>query len=516
MALHIVIRTDASPAIGTGHVMRCLTLANALARKGVGVSFICREHEGNLCDLIEEQGFTVHRLPAPESSFEADATPAHAAWLGATWREDAGQTGAVIQTLGTKPDWLVVDHYALDSRWEEALRPLVGRIFVIDDLADRAHDCDLLLDQNLFADMQTRYAGKVPADCRLLLGPEYALLQPIYAELHDRIPPREGPVRRILISFGGADRDNLTGRALAAFLSLNRPDIDVDIVISDSSSYAPGIRAQAVRHANIHLHGNLPTLAPLIAKADLAIGAAGTTSWERLCLALPAVVVTLAENQRPIAAELHRLGLVRWLGHKDEVSELSVRQVLAEVIEGGIDRGWSLRCRATVDGKGVDRVGAVLTITAETPLQVRHARLSDEALLLTWANDPETRRNSFSSDPISAEDHRRWFYSRLRDLEGCRLYVVETEDGIPIGQVRFERRDTAWEISYSLASQFRKRGLARPLLKAALLKMRSEYPGALVLGRVKPENLPSRKIFESLDFDTIPDGRGGIAYQRVL
>ncbi|HPZ14727.1 MAG TPA: UDP-2,4-diacetamido-2,4,6-trideoxy-beta-L-altropyranose hydrolase, partial [Bacillota bacterium] len=210
MALHIVIRTDASPAIGTGHVMRCLTLANALARKGVGVSFICREHEGNLCDLIEEQGFTVHRLPAPESSFEADATPAHAAWLGAAWQEDARQTGAVIRTLGIKPTWLVVDHYGLDYRWEEALRPLVGRIFVIDDLADRAHDCDLLLDQNLFADMQTRYAGKVPADCRLLLGPEYALLQPIYAELHDRIPPREGPVRRILISFGGADRDNLT------------------------------------------------------------------------------------------------------------------------------------------------------------------------------------------------------------------------------------------------------------------------------------------------------------------
>ena len=515
MALHIVIRTDASPAIGTGHVMRCLTLANALARKGVGVSFICREHEGNLCDLIEEQGFTVHRLPAPERGFEADATPAHAAWLGATWQEDARQTGAAIRTLGVKPDWLVVDHYALDYRWEEALQPLVGRIFVIDDLADRAHDCVLLLDQNLFADLQTRYAGKVPADCRLLLGPEYALLQPFYAELHDRIPPREGPVRRILISFGGADRDNLTGRALAAFLSLNRPDIDVDIVISGSSLYAPLIQDQVAGHANIHLHSNLPTLATLMARADLAIGAAGTTSWERVCLGLPTLVVTLAENQRPIADELHRLGLVRWLGHKDEVSEHGIRQALAELIEEGIDKEWSLRCRATVDGKGVDRVGAVLTITTETPLRVRHARLSDEALLLNWANDPETRQNSFSPDPIPAEDHRRWFYSRLRDLDGCRLYVVETEDGIPIGQVRFERQDPAWEISYSIAPQFRKRGLGRPLLKAALLKMRSEYPGALVLGRVKPENLPSRKIFESLDFDTLSDG-GGVAYQRVL
>jgi len=160
-------------------------------------------------------------------------------------------------------------------------------------------------------------------------------------------------------------------------------------------------------------------------------------------------------------------------------------------------------------------MGAVLTITAETPLLVRHARLSDEALLLAWANDPGTRQNSFSPSSIPAENHRRWFRSRLRDLDDCRLYVVETKGGTPVGQVRFERQEPAWVISYSLAPQFRKRGLGRPLLKVALLKMRSEYPGALVLGRVKPNNLPSRKIFESLDFDTLSDGEG-IAYQRIL
>ena len=511
----IVFRTDASFTIGTGHVMRCLTQANALVEGGADVSFISREHEGHLCDLIEERGFAVHRLPAPAEGFTIEATPAHAAWLGAKWQEDADQTGAVIKTLGVKPDWLVVDHYALDSRWERALRPLVGRIFVIDDLADRTHDCDLLLDQNLFEDMQTRYATKVPEDCRLLLGPEYALLQPIYAELHDRIPPREGPIKRILISFGGADRDNLTGRVLAAFLSLNRPDIDVDVVISDSSPYAPGIRDQVAGHANIHLHSNLPTLAPLMAKVDLAIGAAGTTSWERLCLGLPALVVTLAENQRPIADGLQRLGLVRWLGHKDGVSEQSIRLALVELFEEGIDEGWSLRCHSAVDGKGVNRVSAALTITAETPLLVRHARLSDEALFLAWANDPETRQNSFSSDPIPVEEHRRWYRSRLRDLDGCHLYIVETKEGIPMGQARFEREEQAWVISYSLAPQFRNRGFGRPLLEAALLKMRSEHPGALVLGRVKSDNLPSRKIFESLGFDTLSN-REGIAYQRVL
>ena len=512
---NFVFRTDASLTIGTGHVMRCLTLAGALAKKGVDVSFICREHEGHLCDLIDERGFVVHRLPAAAEGFTIDTIPPHAAWLGATWQEDANQTSAVIKTLGVKPGWLVVDHYALDSRWEHALRPVVGRIFVIDDLADRTHDCDLLLDQNLVADTQIRYADKVPKDCHLLLGPEYALLQLIYAELHDRIPPRNGPIRRIFISFGGADRDNLTGQALAAFLSTNRPDIDVDVVISYDSPYISEIRAQTAGYANIHRHGNLPTLAPLMARADLAIGAAGTTSWERLCLGLPTLVVTLAENQRPIADGLHRLELVRWLGHKDEVSEQDIGQALAELIEGGIDEEWSLRCQAAVDGKGVDRVAVVLTITAETPLLVRYARLSDEALLLAWANDPETRQNSFSPNPIPAEDHHRWLYSRLRDLDGCRIYIVETEEGIPVGQVRFERQDPRWMISYSLAPRFRKRGLGRPLLEAALLKARSEYPGALVLGRVKPENLPSRKIFESLGFEALSD-EGGVVYRRIL
>lgn len=301
MALQIVFRTDASLDIGTVHVMRCLSLAQALARDNVEVLFICRVHDGHLCDLIEGQGFVVCRLPAPTDYFTPEPSPSHAAWLGATWQDDADQTCPVIKSLSIMPAWLVVDHYALDSRWENLLRPLVEHIFVIDDLADRAHDCDLLLDQNFFADLRARYTGKVPEDCHLLLGPEYALLQPMYAELQDHIFPRRGPIQRILIFFGGVDHDNLTGRALAAFLSLKRHDIDVNVVIPRNSPYVSEIRDLVAGCTNVHLHGNLPTLAPLIASAELAIGAAGITTWERLCLGLPALVVTLAENQREVA-----------------------------------------------------------------------------------------------------------------------------------------------------------------------------------------------------------------------
>ena len=179
--------------------MRCLVLADAIRHQGGDAVFVCREHDGHLCDLIEELGFAVSRLPAPKAEYQANNTLRNAAWLGVPWQEDAEQTRVAIEPEGGNPDWLVVDHYALDERWESALRASVGRIMVIDDLADRRHNCELLLDQNLVAQMHTRYADKVPTACGMLLGPEYALLQPIYAELHDRIPPRGGPVRRIFI-----------------------------------------------------------------------------------------------------------------------------------------------------------------------------------------------------------------------------------------------------------------------------------------------------------------------------
>ncbi|KQC04393.1 MAG: hypothetical protein APR53_03345 [Methanoculleus sp. SDB] len=515
MNMHIVFRTDASLTIGTGHIMRCLNLAEYLVGKGADVSFICREHEGHLCDLIEDHGFPVHRLPPPEDGFAAESKPAHAAWLGAAWQEDSEQTIAVIRNSGAKPDWLVVDHYALDHRWERTIRPYAERIFVIDDLADRTHDCEILLDQNLVADLHTRYREKVPKGCAFLLGPGYALLQPFYADLHDRIPPREGPIRNILISFGGGDNDNLTGLALAAFIGLNRTDIEVNVVIPDSSPHNHIVRDLAAGFANIHLHGNLPTLAPLMVKADLAIGAAGTTSWERLCLGLPALVVTLAENQRPIGDWLEHERLARWLGHKDEVSEDAIRQALCQLVKEELDQEWSLRCHRIVDGKGAERTSAVITITPEAPLTVRHARLSDETLILAWANDPETRRNSFTPDPISADTHRHWFRNRLRNLENCHFYIVENEEGIPVGQVRFEKEDQAWEMSYSLAPEYRKRGLGRPLIEAALNAMHSESSDLVVFGKVKENNLSSRKVFESLDFESHCNG-DVVVFQRVF
>lgn len=508
--VRFAFRCDASLEMGSGHVMRCLALAEGLRARGGWSLFICREHDGHLMATIRERGFQVSSLGRPAQVVADGAGSPYAGWLGSTWQEDAAQTRAAIETVSLAFDWLVVDHYALDWRWEAAVHPLIDRVMVIDDLADREHDCRLLLDQNLVHNMAGRYAGKLLANCVTLLGPHYALLKSEYADLHDRIPSREGPVKRILVSLGGVDIENATGKILAAFLQLRRSDVEIDVVVGASNPNVASIRGQIAGHNNIHIHSGLPTLAPLMALADLAIGACGATSWERLCLGLPALVVTLAENQVAIAKELHERHLVRWLGDLSDIQVEDIAGALGDLLGPDLEEGWSVRCSEVVDGRGLSRVCAVLTATAEEAVHIRFARVHDEQILLDWANDPVTRQNAFSEQKISALTHRAWFRARLRDYENCQLYIAETGDGIPVGQVRFQKEGASWEVHYAVAPPFRGRGLGRSMLQAALRRLCSNTSVAEVVGSVKAENLASQRIFEQLDFERSVQGAGNV------
>jgi RimJ/RimL family protein N-acetyltransferase len=226
-------------------------------------------------------------------------------------------------------------------------------------------------------------------------------------------------------------------------------------------------------------------------------------------------VITLADNQRATAAELGRRGLVRWLGDKDKVSQTELAQALAAILQSGLPAAWSEKCRQTVDGRGAERVSAILTLDSQTPLRARLARLDDEAMILEWANNPLVRQNAFSARTIDPATHRTWFRKRLRDLDHCRLYVVETANAFPVGQVRFQKEGESWEIHYSVDARVRGRGLAKPMLQTAMLAFRSSTCEGTVFGRVKGSNTASSHVFEGLGFTSSHEGDGNI-YCRLI
>lgn len=501
--MRVFIRTDASSSIGHGHVMRCLTLAERMAQHGALVTFACREHDGHLIDLIEHKGFSVARLP--QASHRVGLS-GYAAWLGVSQLEDADQT---LQAMsGESPDWLVVDHYALDAAWETGMRRHVGRLLVIDDLANRHHDCDVLLDQNLVADFEHRYGDLVTSEAIRLLGPEYALLQPEYARLSAEKIAAGDAVPRVLIFMGGADRGT-TLKAVQGLLALDRKDVACDIVIADPHPDRPAIERLVVDLPLFKVHASLPTLAPLMAKATLAVGAGGATSWERLCMGLRSVVVILADNQRAIAEELARRDLVTIVGEAAIVASDDFRHAL----DKELGRDTPRLSTGIVDGRGTERVAAVIGVNACTVPVLRTARAADEDLLLKWANDALVRSNAFDSHLITPEEHHRFFTARLADHERCLFLVAETESGVPLGQVRFDRRGDIWVISYSVAPQFRGRGLGKAILQEAIKLMQ---PGTIVVGEVLAENLASHRVFRSLGFESMPGRPGATRYEIYL
>ena len=309
----VVFRVDASIQIGCGHVMRCLTLADALKKEGVDCAFICREHSGNMLGLIQSKGHAVVALSTNYGNTSLNSQYLrleYLSWLGTTSDEDAKQTIVAIQSLiPDKITWLVVDHYALERDWQQQLRPYCQKIMVIDDLADRQHDCDLLLDQTFGRD-EYDYQALVPESCITLTGSCYALLRPEFAQWREySLQRRRQPqLKQLLITLGGVDKDNATGEVLTALSNSQLPsDCHVIIVMGEKSPWLESVKAQAQQmpwYAEVRV--NVKHMAELMANSDLCIGAAGSTAWERCCLGLPAIMMVLAENQRKIAEELEK------------------------------------------------------------------------------------------------------------------------------------------------------------------------------------------------------------------
>jgi UDP-2,4-diacetamido-2,4,6-trideoxy-beta-L-altropyranose hydrolase len=361
--MRIAFRTDASLQIGTGHVMRCLTLADALRERDVQSTFICRPHAGYLLDLIQQRGHNAKALATADDAFNAPTDPTHAKWLGTDWASDAAQTQ---QALGEQVvDWLVVDHYALDRRWEQTLRPHTRRIMAIDDLADRPHDCDLLLDQNLGRKTHD-YVGLISSTAQTLIGPGFALLRPEFAQWREHsLQRRANPqLKSLLITMGGVDQANATGQVLEALTRCElTTDLQITVVMGPNAPWLAQVQsiAATMPHPTQVLEC-VNNMAYLMSESDLCIGAAGVSAWERCTLGLPSIILILAANQRNGAMALQAQEAA-WLADISKPLSTQLRSLFAIDELNAALKKISQEATKLTDGNGVSKVVELLLHT---------------------------------------------------------------------------------------------------------------------------------------------------------
>lgn len=337
-----MFRADASLKIGTGHVMRCLTLAQTLKENGVNVEFICRKHKGNLIKKIRSTGFYTHELELLGES-KIDDKLAHSSWLGVTQQKDIEDCIDILKH--EKTDYLIVDHYGLDEQWQKSLKPYSKKLMVIDDLADRIFFCDVLLNQNL-GSHKDDYKNKVPKDCELLLGSKYALLRPEFSKLRNQALEKRKNTKEIiniLVSMGGGE-NNITYDVLQQL----DDRFHVVVVLSKGSPYNEMIQTY-VKNKNIKVIIETDNMASLMMEADLAIGAGGSASWERCCLGLPTIIYKTADNQEDVVKNLEQLGAVIIAKNLQD----DLQMIMSDF---SLWKGLSNKAQAICDGLGVKRI----------------------------------------------------------------------------------------------------------------------------------------------------------------
>lgn len=454
---HVFFRVDSSPQIGSGHLMRCLAVAEGLPRDSSAV-FICRAHPGNMAHLARERGVRVEELPFDAASVRS--LPPYTAWLGASEAVDAAQTSEAIGRFGPGiGSTIITDHYGVTADWQRTLKPRAAHLVCIDDLAAARLDCHIVLNSSPGADLRDRYAGKVNHDCRLLLGARFALLRKEFREAKKRA--RSGEVQRLLVALGGADEHNVTARVLNAVSGLN---IHIDVVIGAAYPYSAALTGSKLAVRSITIHRQSAEMALLMNAADLAILGAGLTSLERLAMSLPAITLSLAENQDAQGQALAAAGTSLHLGRAETVSAAHLRSEIDKLLASpeALQRMSGSAASMNV-GFGVP---ALLAHLGLKPLNLRPATIGDAAPLLAWRNDALTRESSRDPREIGPSEHRQWLTSALRDPD--RSILIAELDGVPMGTVRAEPKVGARELSWNVAPEFRGMGLGAIMLRSAL------------------------------------------------
>ena len=467
--ISILFRCDASPKIGSGHVMRCLALADNLTARGWSCRFASDSESLRTVPALAQPGYEIHDPAA----------------------------------LPPGQDIILVDHYGLSAPDERALRQHCTRLIAIDDLADRGHDCDLLIDSTL-GRVGADYQSSVPSHCEIVTGPAYALLRPEFAAVRPTaLARRDGAIRTILVSLGGTDSDNVTGKVIDA-IQLLPPSIHWTIVLGGGNPHLASVQARIAQLAEagyaVSPVINSRDMARLMAESDLAIGAGGTTSWERCCLGLPTLLIEIADNQKLIARTLDAQNCAVNLGwHADLHGEAIAKAVSAFCDQPGNVAAMAERAATICQGRGVDAV-APLLLPPIHGASLRLMQMDDANILFRWQCLPETRQYARNPEPPDWDGHLDWMRRTLENPDRY-LYAIRHE-GRDAGMLRLDRvagQHRRMEISILLDPAFKGLGIAAAALRLA----RRLEPAATFMAEVHAENRPSRRLFEKMGFTPV-------------
>lgn len=471
-----VIRADASARMGSGHIMRCLSLADELRRRGESVQIFSRSLDGNLTDYVRRhRNFESVEVPEGDEIFDADFL--------------------LSEIRDHKNTFVILDNYLLGKGWESRIRESSLPLLVIDDL-EREHDCDFLLDQNF--QPPGRYTGKVPPQCKLLTGPKYALLRSVFAHAHRKASPRK-KLRRIVAGFGGRDLHGDSYKVLEAWERLDTP-VELIFMTGRDEELRDELDRRIGKYNRVNALPFVEDVPEFFLSADLAIGAGGISTLERIATGLPSLVILTADNQRKVSRMAEEQGVITVLGESSEVGvddiEAALRHFVShpEVLEE-----LSSKCLCHVDGRGTARTAALI----QPDLQLRPAKNEDARLIYEWRNHPQNRRYSLNPNPIGYAEHEAWYLASMTNPDRL-IFLADREDGEPAGVFRldFSDRGQSATVSIFLAPGTTGRGLGRRVLHAGLRLAKKQFPSLSELhAEIREENAPSLSLFQSMGFE---------------
>lgn len=503
--MKIVIRADASVFIGSGHIMRCLVIAKILINNGHYVTFLTRPQKGDFVDYIMQQGIEVVELEKAENEIKPKATSDYAAWLQTTWLEDAND---FISKTGNV-DLVVVDHYGIGKEWEQYVTESLNcKIFAIDDLV-REHYADLILDQT-FGRENIEYVTNTK-ETKMLTGSQYSLLAPEYSKLRLQAEKKEclSSKYKVLVTMGAIDTPNVTLKVLSVLSKLN--NIEVTVLLSPRAPHYESVVLFCKKQPHITHVDFSDDVANLMLAHDIAIGAPGSTSWERACLGLPSIIIPIADNQIDIADNIAKAGAAIKLSIHNINSQLGQKLKLLIDNWGEYRRGnFNI-----TDGLGVFRVAYEIERmdkkeSSNMYVSCRLAKKSDIRQVYDWQLIPETRKYALNKEVPKFTEHTEWMLKKLESKSDY-FYIIELEtpntERHSVGVVRLDQTGiNQYLISIFIDPVF----YGQRIAQQALTYIDIVHSKAIINATILNDNTASQKLFKRANYKKIAEE----TYQR--